>query len=157
MPLIVMGSKHSNVGPGVADPLTRSHKYNNRDHAGLADGTAAPQEYLPRYFGKSGFEGTDPKKIKKQGGGRGNWGAIGEEVFDEEDDFSFAKPRRRSNSSTFAHHIREFKTKFDVNEPEPVFEESIHGPHEEESGEDISKTETSESGRSSDDEKHINK
>lgn len=167
--------------------VTRSYKYNDRDHAGLADGTAAPQEYLPRYFGKNGFEGADPKKIKKQGGGRGNWyahsspltvpspfhilckaqirltfnvqhrGAIGEEILDEED-FNFTQPRRRSNSSGFAHRIRDFKTKFDVNEPEPVFEESIHGPQEEESGEDVSnKTEPSDSGRSSDDEKLMKK
>ncbi|ROT37733.1 hypothetical protein SODALDRAFT_262164, partial [Sodiomyces alkalinus F11] len=113
--------------------VTRSHKFNDRNHVGLADGTAAPEDHLPRYFGKSGFEGTDPKKIKKQGGGRANWGAVGEEIVDE-GDFHFVKARRRSNSSGFAHHIRDFKTKFDVNEPEPVFEESVHGPHEEESG-----------------------
>lgn len=54
-------------------PVTRSHKYTDRDHAGLADGTASPQEHLPRYFAKHGHEGVDPKKVKKNGGGRSNW------------------------------------------------------------------------------------
>lgn len=54
-------------------PVTRSHKQNDRDHAGLADGTAAPEEHLPRYFAKSGFVDADPKKTKKNGGGKGNW------------------------------------------------------------------------------------
>jgi hypothetical protein len=53
--------------------VTRSHKFNDRDHAGLADGTASPQEHLPRYFAKSGFADADPKKTKKNGGGKGNW------------------------------------------------------------------------------------
>lgn len=53
--------------------VTRSHKLNDRDHAGLADGTAAAEEHLPRYFAKSGYEGADPKKTKKNGGGKGNW------------------------------------------------------------------------------------
>jgi hypothetical protein len=53
--------------------VTRSHKQNDRDHAGLADGTAAPEEHLPRYFAKSGFIDADPKKTKKNGGGKGNW------------------------------------------------------------------------------------
>jgi hypothetical protein len=34
--------------------------------------------------------------------------------------------RRRSNSSTYA--AKEFKTKFETVEPEPVFEEELHGP-----------------------------
>lgn len=62
-------------------------------------------------------------------------------------DFSFTNARRRSNSSNFAHHVSDFKTKFEVNEQEPVFEESLHGPNEE--GDDLVKTDTSESGRSS--------
>jgi hypothetical protein len=53
--------------------VTRSHKYNDKDHAGLADGTAAPQEHLPRYFAKHGHVDVDPKKTKKDGGGKGNW------------------------------------------------------------------------------------
>ena len=53
--------------------MTRSHKQNDRDHVGLADGTAAPEEHLPRYFAKSGHVDADPKKVKKEGGGKGNW------------------------------------------------------------------------------------
>lgn len=62
--------------------------------------------------------------------------------------FSFTNARRRSNSSSFSHHISDFKTKFEVNEAEPVFEESLHGPIDE-NEEDLSKENSSESGRSS--------
>jgi hypothetical protein len=51
----------------------KSHKFNDRDHAGLADGTAAPSEHLPRYFAKSGHVDVDPKKTKKNGAGKGGW------------------------------------------------------------------------------------
>jgi hypothetical protein len=46
----------------------KSHKFNDRDHAGLADGTAEP-----RYFAKSGHVDVDPKKTKKNGAGKGGW------------------------------------------------------------------------------------
>jgi hypothetical protein len=128
--------------------MTRSHKANDRDHKGLADGTAAPTEHLPRFFAKSGFADSDPKKIKKDGCGKGNWGHFGEDAHDGT--FRFNNARRRSNSSTFSHHISDFKTKFEVNEPDPVFEESLHGPlPDEETGEDLIKTDSSDSGRSS--------
>jgi len=126
--------------------MTRSHKANDRDHKGLASGTAGPTEHLPRFFAKTGHLDVDPKKVKKDGGGKGNWGNFGDEVMDE--NFHFANARRRSNSSTFSHHIADFKTKFEVNEPEPVFEESVHGPLDE-NGEEMSKSDTSESGVSS--------
>ena len=35
-------------------------------------------------------------------------------------------PRRRSNSSTVV--AKDFKTKFEAIDPEPVFEEKLHGP-----------------------------
>jgi len=76
--------------------------------------------------------------------GRGN---PGEEAVDE--DFTFTKDRRRSNSTGYANNLNDFKTKFDVNEQEPVFEESVHGPDNDDDGEDLAKTETSESGQSS--------
>ncbi|KAI5462580.1 hypothetical protein BGZ63DRAFT_218297 [Mariannaea sp. PMI_226] len=126
--------------------MTRSHKANDRDHKGLAEGTAQPSEYLPRFFAKSGHADVDPKKVKKDGSGRGNWGSFGDDVANE--DFRFTNARRRSNSSSFS-HMTEFKTKFEVNEPEPVFEESLHGPNEEDEDMDLSKTASSESGRSS--------
>jgi hypothetical protein len=72
---------------------------------------------------------------------------VGEEVRDG--GFHFTNERRRSNSSSFSHHINDFKTKFEVNEPEPVFEEALHGPVTDENGEDLTKTDSSESGRSS--------
>ncbi|KAK7427117.1 hypothetical protein QQZ08_006386 [Neonectria magnoliae] len=126
-------------------PVTRSHKANDRDHKGLAEGTASPTEHLPRFFAKHGHADVDPKKIKKDGSGRGNWGSFGDDVADDE--FRFTNARRRSNSSNVSHHITDFKTKFEVNEQEPVFEESVHGPEEEDN--ELVKTDSSESGRSS--------
>ena len=53
--------------------MTRSNKANDRNHAALADGTAVAEERLPRYFAKTGHVDADPKGVKKQGGGKGNW------------------------------------------------------------------------------------
>ncbi|KAJ8124060.1 hypothetical protein ONZ43_g134 [Nemania bipapillata] len=131
--------------------VTRSHKYNDKDHAGLAEGTVLPHDSLPKFFAKNGFEGSDPKKTKKNGGGKGNWGNVGEEVVDEQ--FNFSNARRRSNSSGYSNHLSDFKTKFEFNEPEPVFEESIHGPTLEDDNV-LTKTETSSSESSSMDDKH---
>ncbi|USP76480.1 hypothetical protein yc1106_03754 [Curvularia clavata] len=102
--------------------------YTDRDHAGIADGTAEREARLPKYFGKSGHADTDPTKTKKGGSGKGNWGAVGDEVEDIRP--NMANARRRSNSST--HNLKDFKTKFETIETEPVFEESIHGPMGEE-------------------------
>jgi len=105
--------------------MGKSHKYNDRDHAGIADGTAEHGEHLPRFFAKSGYVDTDPKKIKKNGAGKGGWGVNGEEVQDE--GFNMANARRRSNSSSYTAGLKDFKTKFEQIDPEPVFEESLHG------------------------------
>lgn len=70
-----------------------------------------------------------------------------DEIVDQ--DFRFTNARRRSNSSSLSHHIGDLKTKFEVNEQEPVFEESLHGPSPDETGDELSKTASSESGRSS--------
>lgn len=104
--------------------MTRSHKANDRDHVALADGSAPAEEHLPRYFAKSGHVDADPKKVKKEGGGKGNWGRSGEEVQDY--GYNFTTTRRRSNSSTH-HSIGDFKTKFETVEADPVFEEELHG------------------------------
>ncbi|KAJ9137429.1 hypothetical protein NKR19_g8195 [Coniochaeta hoffmannii] len=128
--------------------MTRSHKFNDKDHSAVADGTAPASEHLPRFFAKNGFAGEDPKKTKKNGGGKGNWGNAGDEVIDE--GFNFANARRRSNSSSFTTDPASLKSKFEVNDPEPVFEESIHGPTEDE---ELAKTETSSSGGSADEDK----
>merc|ERR1712000_387216 len=106
--------------------MTRSHRANDRDHKGIAEGTALPVEAMPKFFAKSGFADVDPKKIKKDGGGRGNWGSYGDDIANE--NFTFVNPRRRSNSFSMSHHVNDFKTKFEVHEPEPVFEEALHGP-----------------------------
>ncbi|KAI9664782.1 MAG: hypothetical protein M1821_006230 [Bathelium mastoideum] len=110
--------------------MTRSHKYTDRDHVGLADGTAAPEEHLPRYFAKTGHVDSDPKKTKKDGGGKANWGREGDELQDY--GYNVTNPRRRSNSASTGHRtLNDFKTKFEAIETEPVFEESLHGPSEE--------------------------
>lgn len=104
--------------------MTRSHKANDRDHKGIAEGTAVPVVHLPRFFAKNGHADVDPKKIKKDGGGKGNWGREGDEVQDYA--YNPTNPRRRSNSST--HVPRDVKTKFETLDHEPVFEEELHGP-----------------------------
>jgi hypothetical protein len=67
-------------------------------------------------------------------------GNAGDEAVDQ--DFNFANPRRRSNSSTLSTNLDNLKTKFEINEPEPVFEESM-GPEDEEDKMESSSTATS--------------
>ncbi|KAK9438739.1 STF2-like protein [Metarhizium brunneum] len=134
----------SRQGTNKFAAVTRTVKANDRDHKGLAEGTAVILDQMPRYTGKAGFTDTDPKKVKKNGCGRGNWGTFTDDVMGQ--DFSFNNARRRSNSSSASHHLNDFKTKFEVIDSEPVFEESVHGPVSEE--DDVSKTDSSESGRS---------
>ncbi|KAI0974181.1 hypothetical protein F4678DRAFT_458974 [Xylaria arbuscula] len=139
---------------GRSDQYISLQKLNDKDHAGLAEGTVLPQDNLPKFFAKNGFEGADPKKMKKNGAGKGNWGNVGDEIVDEQ--FNLVNARRRSNSSGFTHHLHDFKTKFEFNEPEPVFEESIHGPRNpaDEDENPLTKTETSSSESSSVDAQH---
>ncbi|KAL8739821.1 MAG: hypothetical protein Q9190_007413 [Brigantiaea leucoxantha] len=111
--------------PADQNWVTRSHKQNDRDHVALADGTAVAEDHLPRYFAKSGHVDADPKKVKKEGGGKGNWGTPGEEKQDY--GYNFTNSRRRSNSSSYGHSISDFKTKFETVESDPVFEEEYHG------------------------------
>lgn len=108
--------------------MTRSHKFNDKDHSLEATSPTGghPNTQVPKFFGKHGFADADPKKTKKNGGGKGNWGPAGDEIYDDEE-FTFVNARRRSNSSSISSHLENFKTKFEVNEPEPVFEENIHG------------------------------
>ncbi|KAL8857306.1 MAG: hypothetical protein Q9178_006072 [Gyalolechia marmorata] len=123
--------------------VTRSHKQNDRDHVALADGTAVAEDHLPRYFAKSGHVDADPKKVKKEGGGKGNWGTPGEEGQDY--GYNFTNARRRSNSSSHGHTISDFKTKFETLEAEPMFEEEFHGAKEDDLDEDHMGLEKSES------------
>lgn len=122
--------------------MTRTNKGNDRNHSALADGTAVAEDRLPRYFAKHGHVDADPKSVKKQGGGKGNWyeqplkmsvcaliltidrGREGDEVHDY--GYNFANNRRRSNSSS--HALGDFKTKFEAADADPVFEEELHGP-----------------------------
>jgi hypothetical protein len=136
--------------------MGKSHKFNDRDHAGLADGSAAPEEHLPRYFAKAGHIDADPKKTKKNGGGKGNWGVDGDEVQDS--GFNMNNARRRSNSSSYTAGLKDFKTKFEQIDPEPVFEEDLHGAESEDLPETTRvNTESSESGGSVDEEEKIKK
>lgn len=108
--------------------MTRTQKANNRDHVGLANGTAAPEEHLPRYFAKAGHDGVNPSSTKKQGQGRGNWGTPG---YTELDDlpYNLTKPKRRSNSTSMAAGHNLFKTKFEQADEDAVeYDEDIHGP-----------------------------
>lgn len=41
--------------------------------------------------------------------------------------YNIHNARRRSNSSSITAHLKDFKTKFETVETEPVFEEEIHG------------------------------
>ncbi|KAI6806269.1 hypothetical protein KC332_g13868 [Hortaea werneckii] len=113
------------------DIMTRTHKGNDRDHVGLANGTAVPEEHLPRYFGKAGFAGTNPAETKKKGSGKGNWGQAG--ISELEDyDYNSLKPRRRSNSMSLAAGHSALKTKFEaVDEDAIEFDEALHGPRDE--------------------------
>jgi len=112
--------------------MTRTHKVTDRDHVGLANGTVAPEEHLPRYFGKSGYADTNPASAKKQGGGKGNWGQPG---LSELEDYAYnmTKPRRRTNSTSAAAGHSALKTKFEALDPQEAvfYDEDLHGPSEE--------------------------
>jgi hypothetical protein len=59
-------------------------------------------------------------------------------------------PRRRSNSSTVV--SKDFKTKFEAVDPEPVFEEELHGPMRGEDEKDLSAVSTTSSASIEDEE-----
>jgi len=111
--------------------MTRSHKFTDRVYGEAALEQEAHGNNLPKFFGKNAGFDTDPKKTKKDGGGKGNWGHPGEEAEDITG-LHMNNPRRRSNSSSHAKGAKDFKTKFETIEAEPVFEMSEHGPIDEE-------------------------
>jgi hypothetical protein len=76
-------------------------------------------------------------------------GAAGDELEDIRP--NMANARRRSNSST--HDMKDFKTKFETVEIEPVFEEELHGPMSEE----LEKQSTTSTDKSVDEEEHDKK
>lgn len=53
--------------------MTRTHKTNDvpKNHPEAAEAFAEHQ--IPKFFGKVGHAGEAPTKVKKNGGGRGNW------------------------------------------------------------------------------------
>ena len=62
--------------------------------------------------------------------------------------YTFTNARRRSNSSTQG--LTEFRTKFEKVEPEPVFEEQLHGPSDVTGANDpVTKIESSSSSNDS--------
>lgn len=74
--------------------------------------------------------------------------------------YTFTNQRRRSNSNTQA--LSDFKTKFETNEPDPVFEEELHGPIPGESEDSLtlekeSTTDSSTLGGSVDEEAEVKK
>ena len=73
-------------------------------------------------------------------------GAVGDELEDIRP--NMANARRRSNSST--HNMKDFKTKFETIEADPVFEEELHGPM----GEELEKQSTTSTDKSVDEEEH---
>lgn len=129
--------------------MTRSHKVNDRDH--FSDQLAA--EHLPRYFAKSGPVDADPRKTKKDGGGKGNWGRSGDEVQDYE--YNFTHTRRHSNSG--AQGIADFRTKFETIDPEPVFEERMHGASKDVSSDEVMVTKVDSTTSVSSDDKEMEK
>jgi hypothetical protein len=83
-------------------------------------------------------------------------GREGDEV--EDYGYNLNKQRRRSNSSSQG--PKDFKTKFETIDPEPVFEENIHGPEPDdlaEEGEKAESADSSTSGGSVAEEEHVKK
>lgn len=103
--------------------MTRSHKANDPIHNGNAEGAGSAQgDSIPRNFGKHAAHTEPPNRAKKNGGGKANWGRDGDELLDETE-FSMHNARRRSNSKGHIDNI--MKSKFEVVEAEPVFDESM--------------------------------
>jgi hypothetical protein len=82
-----------------------------------------------------------------------NRGVNGEEVQDE--GFNLANARRRSNSSSYIAGLKDFKTKFETIETEPVFEEGIHDAPDEEELPNARRVNTESSDGSTDDAKSV--
>jgi len=122
--------------------MTRTTKANDIPHNNPEAAAIMAENQVPKFFGRVGFVDTAPTKTKKDGGGKGNWGHPGDEL-EELNEFNMTRARRRSNSS-HGNQKFELKSKFEVNEPEPVFEEGRHGPlvDRDEDGEARSETTT---------------
>lgn len=53
--------------------MTRTHKNNDVPHNHPEAEPAFQEHQVPKYFGKTGFADQAPNKVKKNGGGKGNW------------------------------------------------------------------------------------
>ncbi|BFZ59882.1 hypothetical protein YB2330_000904 [Saitoella coloradoensis] len=110
--------------------MARSHSFNSIHSIQTQSSAGSPptnspiskQEISDRQFGaKSGFIDQAPNKIKKEGGGRGNWG--------RDDDYTHQIPpylRRRSSSNVQRPELQdEFRTKFEEVEDIPDVPEEM--------------------------------
>ncbi|KAF3905809.1 hypothetical protein AA313_de0205617 [Arthrobotrys entomopaga] len=109
--------------------MTRTTKANDIPHNNPEAAAIMTENQLPKFFAKSGFVDTAPQKVKKEGGGRGNWGHPGDELEDL-DEFNMNRARRYSNSSPT--HTFQLKSKFETPEDDPLYDEDRHGPIAEE-------------------------
>jgi len=125
--------------------MTRTNKANDPPHNNPEVAATMQENALPRFYGKNASIDTAPGKTKKDGGGKGNWGQPGDEIEDMHE-YNITKPRRRSNSQS---NPLDLKTKFEINEADPVFEEELHGApaktDKDEDGEALSTSSTNES------------
>ncbi|KAF3936464.1 hypothetical protein ABW19_dt0207333 [Dactylella cylindrospora] len=106
--------------------MTRTTKANDIPHNNPDAAATMLENQMPKFFAKTGFVDVAPSKTKKDGGGKGNWGHPGDEIEEDLDEFNMTRVRRRSNS--FHNSKWEMKSKFEVNEEEPFFDEDRHGP-----------------------------
>jgi len=104
--------------------MTRTTKANDVPHTSTDPDAAkeARDAIVPKNYGKAAGFGDSKGKTKKDGGGKGNWGHPGDELEDL-DEFNPTNPRRRSNSTKAERH--DLKSKFEVNDDGPVFEEDV--------------------------------
>lgn len=67
--------------------------------------SSSASEHVPKYFGKHGIPQA-PNHVKKNGGGRYNWGRDVDDIDDaiESGEFNFAHSHRRSNSNAAQGH-----------------------------------------------------
>jgi len=129
--------------------MTRTHKSNDVPHNHPEAEAAFSEHAVPKFFGKSGFVDQAPTKVKKNGSGKGNWGRDGDEIQDLDAEFATFKARRRSNSK--GHLEDQFvRSKFEMRDDEPVFDEEVHGaPTAEADGAELESVATTDSNASS--------
>lgn len=68
--------------------MSRTKKWNSREEASE-----------PKWFTHHGSFHSDPRGVKKQGAGKGNWGKPGDELWDDADDLERRRAPGRRNSN----------------------------------------------------------